>query len=488
MHPLAAYLWANYRLHALEADYDNQRAEIRRLGQQFGIPSRETSLIVLDSLEDYARYDIAPPAAYQKAFGMLKKLRNTQLQQERDKHLENLVRQFQQKQQWWETAYPKDDLQLKPVQEKVLRQGDNMPMPMPLPLLAMPIVAPAPAPVAAAGARRVRAGESFGAEPERGSKSLQEAPAKNIIGIALKKWTSDAPYIERMKAAGAETIYAVYLDEKPSYANSSAFFLDAADMLFEKGRRDLALRVLSNLAEMDLENRQVLRILGYRLLEANAPELAIPVFAKVQQLAAEEPQSWRDLGLAYAANKQYQAAIDQLNEVVIRKWDGRFRDIGIISLAELNAIVARANAQKLKMDTGRVDPRLLKNLPLDIRAVMTWDADNSDMDLWVTDPNNEKCYYGHQLTYQGGRMSADVTQGYGPEEFSLRNAKPGKYKIQANFFGNRQQLVAGATTLQLRLTTGFGTADAREQMITLRLKERGETVFVGEFEVKPKGK
>jgi hypothetical protein len=206
----------------------------------------------------------------------------------------------------------------------------------------------------------------------------------------------------------------------------------------------------------------------------------------VQRLAEEEPQSFRDLGLAHAAAGHYQLAIDQLNEVVMRPWDNRFAEIELIALAEMNAIIATAPAQPVALDTSRIDARLLKNLPLDVRAVLTWDADNSDMDLWVTDPNGEKCYYSHRFTYQGGRMSRDFTGGYGPEEFSLREAKPGKYKIEANFYGSSQQTVAGATTLQVKLSSGFGTEAAKEQMITLRLKGRGNTVFVGEFEVKPK--
>ena len=32
-----------------------------------------------------------------------------------------------------------------------------------------------------------------------------------------------------------------------------------------------------------------------------------------------------------------------------------------------------------------IDPRLRKNLDLDVRVVMTWDADMTDVDLWVTD-------------------------------------------------------------------------------------------------------
>jgi hypothetical protein len=60
----------------------------------------------------------------------------------------------------------------------------------------------------------------------------------------------------------------------------------------------------------------------------------------VLELAPEEPQSYRDLGLAYAADHQYQTAIDTLREVVVRPWHGRFPEIELITLAELNAIVA----------------------------------------------------------------------------------------------------------------------------------------------------
>jgi tetratricopeptide (TPR) repeat protein len=526
---LAPYFWASYRLHALEAEHEAQRGEIRRLGQQFGIPTAETSLIVLESLEDYIRYDITPPPEYQAAFEQARSTRGMLVAHQRRDHLAQVVRQFQQKLAWWETNFMVNDFGKFNPPEKLMpmRESFAAAAPMPAPVMAPPSAfAPAQendynrstadavsrpmAPIESArdtSERRAAevavsgrmakssarsedvAGGVIGNFPADSPRRIARIPEPGQdrgadAGIRLKRWTSDAPYIARLHNASKESVYAIYLDEKPSYLNSSAFFLDASDILMEKGLPDLALRVLSNLAEMDLENRQVLRILGYRLTEAKAPQLAIPVFQKVQLLAEEEPQSFRDLGLAYAADKQYQAAIDQLNEVVMRSWDARFRDVEMIALAELNALVATESSMFHKLDVSRVDPRLLKNMPLDLRVVMTWDADNSDMDLWVTDPSGEKCFYGHALTAQGGRMSQDVTQGYGPEEFSLRRARPGKYKVEANFYGNRQQTVAGATTVQVRLTTGFGTARAKDQMTTLRLKEGGDTVFVGEFEVK----
>lgn len=471
VHPLAASMWAEKKLQSLEANYEINRGEIRRIGLNFGIPTRETSLIVLDRAEDYLRYDVTPPDELKVAFEGLKIMRDSNQKNLRKSHLDRVVSDFENKIAWWEKSYPKDaPPKLKHAESASSGVMDRMMTFISPPQPVATTMAMAPAPIAMSVADNMAINPTTDSLPE--------------IGISLKKWRSDAPYIARMNAASADTIYAIYLDEKPSYENSSAFFLDAADMLMEKGEHDLALRVLSNLVEMDLENTHVLRILGYRLLQANAPDSAIPVFEKVLRLAEEEPQSYRDLGLAQAAAGNYQEAVNKLNEVVERPWENRFVEVELIAIAEMNAIIATATDHNKSVDVSRIDPRFLKNMPLDVRAVLTWDADNSDMDLWVTDPNGEKCYYGNRFTYQGGRMSRDFVGGYGPEEFSLRIAKSGKYRVEANFYGNRQQTVAGATTLQLKLTIHFGTSSANDQQITLRLKERTETVFVGEFEVK----
>jgi hypothetical protein len=530
-HPLAAWLWAGYQLRALDVDHEANRGAIRRLGAQFGMPTRETSLLVLEQLEDYVRHDVTPPPAMMAAFDKLRAQRTRGTAQRRDKQLDSVVRQFEQKIAWWENPPRKkrwlykdeEAVQLSQRQMQELRRAEQararneslaqkerrehmdprladdarMPAPVlslapPPPLRPAPAPASAAAPVAAGLRAEARADSRADARADMAMPPMAEAKAgmaqkdaaqAPAIGIALKKWNASAPYIARMKAAAPDALYAIYLDEKPSWDSSSAFYVDVADMLLQKGKRDLALRVLSNLAEMELENRHVLRVLGYRLLQAGAPQLAIPVFEQVKQLAEEEPQSFRDLGLAYAAAGKRQEAVEQLYEVVLRPWDGRFAEVELIALAEMNAIIATAPAGS-RLDTSHIDSRLLRNLPLDVRAVLTWDADNSDMDLWVVDPDGEKCYYGNQNTQLGGRLSRDFTGGYGPEEFSLRRARPGKYRVYANYFGDRQQLVAGATTLQLKLTTGFGMARARDEMVTLRLKEGGSTVMVGEFEVK----
>jgi Flp pilus assembly protein TadD len=476
----AAASWARLRIAELEADYDVNRAEIRRLGKAFGLVTRETSLIVLDRVEDYVRHEIVPPAELRAQYDQLRLAGLQRRETGKRAHLERVVRRFEQKQAWWQKDFPKDARAVQQISKDARERDDRRPE------MAMRMMedranrgAPSSPAPAAAAARPMRQAEAR-ALASGGARADGPGEAQAGIAIKLQPWRANAPYARRMRDAESAKTYRVYLDEKPGFAQSTAFYLDAADLLFAKDQPGLALRVLSNLAEMDLENRHVLRILGYRLLQAGRPKTALAVFRKVLELAPEEPQSYRDLGLALAADGQPQKAIEMLYEVVARPWHGRFPEIELITLAELNAIVA---ASATKLDTGAMDPRLLKNLPLDLRVVLTWDADNTDIDLWVTDPNGEKAYYGNQLTYQGGRMSQDFTGGYGPEEFSLKAAKPGKYRVEAQFYGHRQQVVAGATTLAMKLATRFGTPAQQEKAVTLRLAGRSEVVLVGEFTV-----
>ncbi|MFG6485092.1 VIT domain-containing protein [Roseateles sp. BYS78W] len=495
--PLAARRWAELRSAELEADRPRHRAEIRRLGEQFRLVGPETSLIVLDNLADYIRYEIVPPtaamrAAYQQRVGQ----RDAERGQARERQLDSLVRRFAERQAWWEREFPKDAppppvaavppplAMVRPttaamaagiVAEDVgrfpdARVAESMQR---IPGVPAPVAAPAPPP---AGNQL----ESVVVAGMRSAAPAKPAPAEaSSATIALRRWEPDAAYARRLREAGDADRYAIYLDERIGYTSSTAFFIDAAEIFFTKGQQALALRVLSNLAEMELENRHILRILAYRLTQAGELKLAIPLLERVRELAPDEPQSHRDLALALAQAGQPQRAVDLLWDVAARPWDGRFAEIDLIALTELNAIAARTPG----VDLGRVDARLRRNLPLDLRAVLAWDADNTDIDLWVTDPNGEKAFYGHRLTRQGGAMSRDFTGGYGPEEFSLRKAKPGRYEVRAQFYGHRQQLVSPYTTLMLWLATGYGTPGQKDERVVLRLSGRGDQVLVGTFDV-----
>lgn len=65
-----------------------------------------------------------------------------------------------------------------------------------------------------------------------------------------------------------------------------------------------------------------------------------------------------------------------------------------------------------------------------------WDTDMTDIDLHVIEPSGEKAYYGNRRTEIGGQVSRDFTQGYGPEEYTLRAACTGNYKVSAKYVRN----------------------------------------------------
>ncbi|HEY1138343.1 MAG TPA: VIT domain-containing protein [Xanthomonadaceae bacterium] len=490
-----AALWASWQVASKAAEPERHRGAITRLGQRFGIVTPGTSLLVLESPDDYVRYDIPAPATLREQVAALQRTRDRTREQSRSERLEIVAKRFAERVEWWGKTFPKT-LPSKPKGESRGEIAGYVAADAAAPVMSAPPPPPAPpSPVAVEELSRAResavaerASQQRAAAPAGARRQAEEEAAKAVqddtgqgVAIRLQAWAPDSPYARRLREAKAEDLYALYLDEKDSHADSTAFYLDVADLLLQKGRRAEALRVLSNLAEMKLENRHVLRVLGYRLMQARDWPHAIAVLRDVLRLADEEPQSHRDLGLALAGAGQRQEAIERLYEVAARPWDDRFSEVELVALNEMNEIIATSPKP---LDTAFIDRRLLKNMPLDLRVVLAWDSDNSDMDLWVTDPNGEKCYYGNRNTFQGGLLSDDFTGGYGPEEFVLKDAKPGKYKVEANFFGDRQQIVTGATTLNLRLSSGWGTPRRKDETVTLRLSGRSETVFVGEFEVK----
>lgn len=494
--------WAQWRSAELAENAGLHSGELQRIAAAHGIVGPNSSLIVLELASDYARYSLPAPPELADEVARLGQQQLAQATQTRQAHIEAMVRQFDEKQRWWDKTFPKDAPQrAEPKAEMQVSQGglgslagstrsreQARAAPTPAPSFAPTPTAPAAAAPAAAAAAPVAApampmATARAADTDnRSAKSAAAAPAATI---ALQAWVPDAPYMKRLQNAGKDDLYRVYLDERAGYLSSSSFYMDAAGVFFERGLPELGLRVLSNLAEMNLENRQLLRLYAYRLVQARRSDLAVPVFERISELAPNEPQSWRDLGLALAESGQPQRAVNALWEVVSQPWNGRFAGINMIALAELNAITAQAaSSGQPALDLGRVDTRLRRNLPLALRVVMAWDSDDTDIDMWVSDPNGERASYANRLTYQGGAMSPDATGGYGPEEFSLKAARPGKYGVEAQFFGHRQQVLSAGTTVMVRVTTGFGTPQARDEWTTLRLTRGQETVRVAEVEVR----
>ena len=71
------------------------------------------------------------------------------------------------------------------------------------------------------------------------------------------------------------------------------------------------------------------------------------------------------------------------------------------------------------------------------------------------------------LSSWGGKLSGDVTNGYGPEEYVIRKANSGKYEVRAKTFASDRANPNGPSTLTVRLIRNFGRPSQSEELIDL---------------------
>ena len=300
--------------------------------------------------------------------------------------------------------------------------------------------------------------------------------------MLIKPWDPKTPYLAALRAAPADKQFDVYMQQRKAFGTSPAFFLDCAEFFHQAGRDEPAVQILSNVAELELENAALIRVLAHKLAQWDRIELAAMLFEEALKLRPEEPQSYRDLALVLARRQQYARALELLWQAVSKRWDGRFPEIEAIVLMELNRLVPKAKAAGVDLEKLGLDPRLIKLLDCDVRIVLTWDADMTDIDLWVVEPSGEKVFYSHNRSTIGGRMSRDFTRGYGPEEYFLKKAMHGVYRVKVNYYGSSAAKLLGAVTLQADVFANFGRPNEQRKTITLRLRTKKETVQIGEIE------
>ena len=485
-------VWAEKKIAQLRREGAESKA-IDVVGRRYGIVTEGNSLIVLETAEDYVRYQITPPKELEQEYNKLSSEINSEKMEEQKQALERVISQSKEQTSWWQTSYP--------IKKKNTKKNKEYGTPPPPPPAMMVHAEEIAGYNNAAEMLRYDASDDNAKMADMGTagydiiadNSAQQMemelaePVARTLGyeppqasIVLNAYDPDTPYLKVLEYTDPAKAIETYHKLKKEYGQTPSFYVDVADYFFKKGDLTQAVLVVSNLAELNLEDAQLLRVLGYKLSSYKAYKEAIEVFRKVVTIREEEPQSYRDLGLALAEDKQYQEAVETLYKVVKNAWDERFGDVQLVTMNDINSLVARHKGIK----TNFMDKRLLKSEPVDIRVVLSWDTDNCDMDLWVTDPTDEKCFFDNKLTYLGGKISKDVTQGYGPEEFMIKKAPKGTYKIETDYFGTLSQKQLMPVTLRITFYTHFGTDKEQKQETTVRLTNEEDLIEVGSFEFK----
>ncbi|MEZ4388963.1 MAG: hypothetical protein R3D98_15565 [Candidatus Krumholzibacteriia bacterium] len=107
--------------------------------------------------------------------------------------------------------------------------------------------------------------------------------------------------------------------------------------------------------------------------------------------------------------------------------------------------------------------------PADFRATLFWDTNGTDVDLWVTDPDGEKCYFAHKTTASGLELDVDDVTGYGPENITGEaDLPPGDYLVQVHYYSDHGTGLASDCTVLITLLEGTEAESVvpYEQVIT----------------------
>lgn len=291
----------------------------------------------------------------------------------------------------------------------------------------------------------------------------------NSNQVKTTTWNPDRAYLKALEAAPKEKRYTLYLELRNEQLSNPSFYFDVANYFYNAGDKQKGLLILSNIADLSLESHQLYKSLTYQLRQWEAYEDALFVAGKVAKWGGHEPQSHRDLALTLEDNKQYQAAFDTLLNALetnyFSEMRGHYDGIEDIILMDINRMLS----EHKEIDSGKLDKKYITKMPVAIRIILNWNQMDTDIDLHVIEPTGEECYYGKKNTEAGARFSKDFTQGYGPEQYLLRNSVKGKYVIKTNFYGENTLTQNGPATVLVEIYTTDAKGKSERKLQTIQL-------------------
>ncbi|MNO66079.1 hypothetical protein D3C76_568600 [compost metagenome] len=127
-------------------------------------------------------------------------------------------------------------------------------------------------------------------------------------------------------------------------------------------------------------------------------------------------------------------------------------------------------------------------VPAKLRVLLSWDSDNTDLDLHLVTPDGGHVWYGDRSLANGAALDVDVTTGYGPEIIASPSPLKGQYLVYVNYYGggysvDEGQVNAGKdlTTAQITVVTEEGTSDEKQESFLVPMRAPGELTLVRRF-------
>ncbi len=217
--------------------------------------------------------------------------------------------------------------------------------------------------------------------------------------------------------------------------------LALGDALQANGNLVLAARVYGSVVDLFPSRADMLRFAGQRLeaLGKAGLELALDAYQQAARQRPDHASGHHLLGLALARAGQLDRALTALEAGLTQQY--RIERPGVRQvLGEDLGLVAAALLAKAPNRQGELAGRLQKHgvtLPqkASLRFLLTWETDANDVDFHVRDAQGGHASYRNKTLPTGGALYADVTNGYGPECFSIEGQPTAfPYRLSIHYY------------------------------------------------------
>lgn len=331
-----------------------------------------------------------------------------------------------------------------------------------------------PVPITSISAESLAAADVEAASERIGSNDRQPD------AIQTAEWSPGRPWIVAIDAAGAGWADEVER-QRVTHGALPLFWFDLAEWHWRNNRPAEARRAVESALDLEGRDNQTLEIVAGRLVRYGDLDRALALYVQLADREDERPQplrqqalvlmaraeAYRVAGRAEAARSDLQQAISLLSDAVLKVRREQFRGFETLALMDANLAVQRFRA--LGGRDHALPQRLVAMLETDIRVVVEWNTPRTDLDLWVGQPNGERVGFSSTLSSSGGRLTGDVTNGFGPEEFMIRAAPRGIYTIEIDSFASDRTNPNGPSTVQARIIRNFGRPNQSEELIDVEM-------------------
>lgn len=276
----------------------------------------------------------------------------------------------------------------------------------------------------------------------------------------------------RKRSGMSRDLLTALASDKPDYK----VIMQAAERRARRNKGD-AMRLLSSLIEKNAGNPNQLRDVGFMAMKWGLTEHTYFIFKKLIDLRPYQPPSYQLIAQALDQMGKYELAMLYYEVAAQTKWDDweshDFKSIAELDYIHLLRRLSKKNGFKLQAYAKKrleelEDYTKQSAEKKDMMVYITWNTDETYVDLYVTEPSKEVCSYHNQATDKDGIMTEDV-EGLGPVLYYADKAQKGVYDIKINYYNEREQRASTKTRVYVVIYRNWGKPNERvsRKVITL---------------------